>query len=485
MHLAWNNERKVIVMTFASGDVLEWPGTAWSRAGKHVTEDMFEPINDWFATRQAEDIDRFEQQYRKIYARFTEKAIEPQTFTTEMRKLVRPLFKMVDWDMFKTWCLISGGLHTENGKKDSLDEKDRAGITYFTEEYIDLMCFSVLLKLIMPIWGIYHKELDKIIGKDHLHMKAVDIIMVPELTRLSPWKKLDDYVHHFAELRITKEGFSLTKGIGKDEIPDYLFALALIKKVVIYNVRSKDRSIVTDVYHTLNERCRDVNKPGVNQKRWVDERKGDEISIVDQYKIIGRIPPGVSVLTQHFLDNMKEAVASIDPSIPKNAVLEMRRRMPPDLDPMDYHVTISGLVLNDVLGARSLMLVNEQQFFNAIAIAATILEHKGYKELALLLTTKPMTRDIYEINFSDMTGRTFTSLPKDVIEQLQEIYPFQSQGSNPGMAFIEKTVKVISRYEWAVDYEPFNDIRLALARLLIHVANEPFKNNHNVEKGVV
>lgn len=474
MRLKWDSSKKLIIMTFRNGSVLEWPGAAWSRAGSHITEGLFDPINDWWETRDPALIEQFELNYQRIHDRFND-PIDPATFTKEMQKLMTPLLKPVDWENFKTWCLVKGRLFLTNGEKTNLDEKDHAGITYFTEEYTDLMVFSVILKIVMPVWGAYHKAMDKVIGKDFLHMEAINTIAIPMITKLPPWKKLEDYVQHFADLRIKKDGFTLTKGIGRGEIPDYLFSLALIKKVVIYNVRSRDRSIVTDVYHTLNERCGDVNKPGVTQKLYMDEAS-EEISVVDQYKIVQRIPPAISAMIEHSLEDMEALIKDIDSTAPFKTVKTIRENLPLGLTVADYHIALTGIVMNDVLGARNLMLVDYTHLLNAIAVSVVILKHKGFDEIAMLLTTQPSKRDMYEINFSDITGRTFTVLDNAIAEELQLIYKYQSQQLNPGILLIESIVKDISRYDWNVDYAPFNDMRNAIGRLLITANNEVFKN---------
>ena len=465
MKLIWQKTLNTIVVSFTNGDQFECSAALWTRVSNAIDDDIFKTINKYWSMLPIFKVEEFENKYRQIQQCF-QGSTDPHILNHALKPLVCDLVEMFEWDKFKLWCRLHGDLFLLNGIKDTLDDKDRIGLTYYTADYEDLMVFSVIIKSIMPIWGAYHDELTESIGKYYIHMAAIELMRSPSISRLPPLLKLESYIDCFTEIKIKKAGFSLLSGIGTEEIPAFLLSLAILKKVVIYNVQDPDGSIVKNVYHLLTERCNEITKVKPNEKRDID-KEGSDLTIADRYKIVQRIPPAVSVAVEVYCESIETMALHIDATVPLSLIEKYARTVDNSLQICEFHLPILGAVTNGVITGRTLEIIHYEYLLNVIVASAAVLEHWGFLEIAELITTKPQEKDYYKITSSLTGNRSYSQLRPDVLSELNYLYPYISNNKNPGIAIIDVIIKELIRYEWNVKSENFNDIRNSIALLLI------------------
>lgn len=465
MNLQWHNGVKDIIVKFSNGDIHECSGSVWSRVGDALAEDVFVAINLYWSKIPNEQVLLFENKYREIIACFAV-ATDPHILNVKLKPLVCQLLDLFDWAYFKLWCNLHANLFLDNGIKDTLDDKDKEGLTYYTEDYNDLMVFSIMLKAVMPVWGMYHKEFTESIGKYYIHIAAVELIRSPAINKLAPMLKLESYIECFTKIKVKKTGYSLLSGIGSEEIPTFLMSLALIKKVVIYNVQDPNSSIVKNVYHLLNERCNEITKFKPNEKKDTDTEGGD-LAIADRYKIVQRLSPGASEMVRYYGNDILKMAMAIDPTVPRSLVLEYASKVGNSLNFTENHIPILALIGGNVISGRTLRVVPYETVMNMTKACAAVAEHWGYLEVAELLTVQPIKKDIMVISSSAAGNRSFSQLRPDIASAMSQIYVYLSNNKNPGITLIDAVIKDIIKFEWPVKSENFNDIRNSLALLFI------------------
>lgn len=472
MKLIWRQEISTVDMHLSTGEILGWKSTLWARSGSSVCTEMYSIINLYWSTQSKDRVLEVESIYKKAYDIFEELDGSVKTIDRKVKKLVNKLFALYDWNDFRAWCLNyirgvkNGHINLENGRKDTFTEKDKDGLTYFTEDYNDLVVFSTMLKSIMPIWGVYEATLKPTIGTTYIHLSLSNLLNVASVKKLPPFLKLVNYVNCFAHERVKSSGSSIVSGVGSTEQPKLLLALAMIKKVIIYDPLMEGPPIITNVYHLLNERCNDMSNGKPNQKRQVDDEMSEK-TITDQYKMSQTIPPAASVFMEYYVRDPVVIATTLEPTVTAKLVKRYRRLVPTDLDQSEFRVSILALVVHRIINVDMLLLINHTAYCNVIAAAAAALDVWGYPEVAELLITIPEDRDIYSLTLSAASNRSFNQLKPDNARALEDLYPQKTVNKNPGQLLIDSTIKEVLKGEWAVGSPQFSDLRNSLAALIL------------------
>ena len=157
MRLEWNDSNNTVMMTLSDKTELCWPCNTWSRTkanGVSIKSNIFDCINEYIAQMPLGKIRILEDHYLAIFELLSTNA-RVQEVNSYLKPMIASIFELFDWNVFKLWCIIYGKMELQIGIKDELGDKDTHGLTFFTKDYEDLAVFSVLLKLVMPIWGMY------------------------------------------------------------------------------------------------------------------------------------------------------------------------------------------------------------------------------------------------------------------------------------------------------------------------------------------
>lgn len=470
MLLKWVSGISAIEMIMSDGTELTWPAKLWSRSGDVVNSTIFDIFNDYWKQQSRERVKRTEALYLELHKIFSNLNSYRENVIL-VTDLINQILSMYDWNSFRLWCLLHGKMELTIGIKDTLGDKDKSSITYFTHEYDDLVVLSVLLKAVMPIWGSFEYNMRGELGKDHTQMVIVDLLRKGPISKLTPFLKLEDYVKAFTEERISTPGFSLTCSVGTEEIPEYLTAVTLIKKVIIFNGREIDKSIVTNIFHLLKQRCKGINKDKPNSKLGIDEN-GSELTVTDRYKIIQPIAPGIVRMVEEYSLDIPRMIKDIDSTISVSVInkrlLEITSSVPSTLEINDYHTPIIAAVCNTIINKRSIRLVNYETTIRLIYTSVILLEHWGLDSLAILIITPSEMKDIYKISLSG-SSKNVLNLPEDLSNQLKEIYKY-TEDKTPGHTLIDRIAKDVNRNNWPVRSGTFDLLRSHLAMLLIKIS---------------
>lgn len=472
MRLAWNDTLNTVVMTMSYGTELCWPCNTWSRTktnGMSIKSNIFDCINEYVAQMPAGKILILEDYYSAIYELLSNNS-RVQEVNSYLKPMITSILELFDWNVFKLWCIIHGKMELQIGIKDELGDKDTQGLTYFTKDYEDLAIFSVLLKLIMPIWGMYAYIMKNTLSTLSIPINAVELIRNNYIENNPAFIKLEHYVDSFADNRVKTRGFSLLNNIGSEEINEHLLSMGLWKKIIIFNVRETNTSIVRNLFRILIDKADKVNSGGPNPKKLVDDGTTPDITFCDRYKITQRVSPAVSVITDYYIQTYTDVALSIDPTISVNTVINIRNNIPNGLKLSGLHITIMSLVCKRVLYGRNLQLNNYLPLLNICAVTSALLLHWGFPAISKILIQIPSERDIYSTKAGG--NQTYLQLKDDIKIVLNSIYSFSTTITksgiyHPGLRLIDTVVKEVNSSLWEIpDYE-LSNIRNEIAELLI------------------
>lgn len=475
MNLRWVGVTYITVVEFHDGSTLEFPCNTWKKAIVHnkaaleeddaeVSPCIFAYTNAYLSTLKPEALYALEELYREAYT-----IIIANTDVLAMNGLLHSVINSImfifNWEDFSQWCKTKANLDMSIGIKDTLGDNDSLNTTYFTEEYEDLVFFSILLKAILPIWGMYYTVVKDILGVEHTFISASDLIR-NEYTDINPaYNKLEHYITQIATDRIKVAGFAVTNDIGTEEMPSYLLAVALWKKVCIFDPSDASRSIIKNVHAVIKDKCRRINTGGPNQKRGQND-SGDDISIVDNYKIIQQIPPAVEVMVTHYIRSGNLHL-HVDSRIALADVARIRKNLPEDLEILDFYIPIVTAVCGTYIGNRNVLLLRHETLLDLLAVSSAALRLWGYLTLAQLLITP-----VKPVDYNSMAyygGSVQIPLTPEVNAQLADIYRYAGH-LRPGHAFVERITREINQYTFDITEGNINHCTTELAALLIQIA---------------
>lgn len=435
-----------------------------------IVTDIFITMNNYFTTLDDSTRATLYHLYKEIY-NLLDSEMHIVELNMVLNTLVNQLLECINWERFTQFCFHYGDQNLEIGRKDILNETDRHEITFYTKDYQDLVFFSILLKMIMPIWGMYCNIAKNVLGSERVFMHAVDLIRGNYVDNNPAFIKLDNFVSIYVDNNVKSAGFSIMGDLGVEELPDHMLSFILWKKVVIFDGRSKTRSIVQNIYNLLKDRCERISKEGPKQKGAEDtsSQKGssEDPTIGETYKIIQRVAPGISVIVSHCIMR-DDFINHIDPNISDKTLRYMNKRLNSEMIVREFHLPLLSLICGHAIGKRNVQLVSYIPLFTKlIPISAAAALTWGFPTIADILIDTPSERDTSLISG---ISKVQTPIHAGTQKELNEIYKFAGV-INPGNKLIEATVREVVSLVWNFENGSLENLTNEIAQLIIYINN--------------
>lgn len=477
----WLNKLHSIEVVISEEETLNFSAKTWSRAkisdklALRSTDDnndidpcIFDTLNNHLATLPIEKTILLGECYKEAFDVMDEEEDITQ-LDLRLSIVIESIFSLVPWDELKSWCLSHGNLNLHIGVKEELGEKDSQHLTYLTEDYQDLVIFSILLKLIMPIWGHYYKILEERVDNDNILISAINLIRNDYTSNNPAFLRLEQYVHTKANEKSDISGFSIIKNIGQDEIPEFMFSLVIWKKVCIFDGHSNE-SIIKNVHAILKDRCDRLAKISPQQKSGINDR-GEEMGITDMYKVMLRIPLSIEVMTDSYI-NMQTLVEKLEPNLEIENVINKRRFMSEDLEFKNFHIPILAAVMGHLVGDKNLALPGSETLRTATAIASEALKEWGFLALSELIVAVSTIKGMHSFDATNVKLQIPISNEKE--KEILHLYRFWTS-TNPLLLKVEEIFKEVNMYIWKIEH--YDRITIELADLFLLRATRSYSLN--------
>jgi hypothetical protein len=474
---------------------------------------MFDELNEYWATCTNEQLNRIWDVYMRSH-----QALKFQTDINVIEKMVRRyvaemyaqvnLSSIRDWVVFKSNILIPSSLKDQYEESELQDYRDR---TYLRSHYIDLVAMTLGVRMMVPLWGefIGVSEGDTGQFKEYVAMKLLydsHIVVSPAMTRLR------DYVR--STIVNSKENnvsaAAILVGISTTELPDYVTAMAVVRRLAIGDVSPPDENshIITNIHQYIGNTLRSLDRKfggkqfggrvtdkneATNNRNGPDEQT---VSVAEMYKVKQEVPDGELVALSVYTENVHAMAAKVDASIdPALVDACLASVMKLDKEPVLKHqVTLVQWTLKDVLPTRAGESLDKPAIMRAMAVTQALLWHWGYFDIAALVTATalPITNSYgYGGGIGDGRGR----IPKELMDQLQLLFPHFVTGKgkqqslrsiNVGSKAIDTFADIVTASNWRLNcpnelVEKTNrientkrmlipgDLRIQLGRLILFI----------------
>lgn len=349
----------------------------------------------------------------------------------QLSDVVKSIYKIVDikdcrdYVTTSTSITLPPGLSDEYITEDKItrDYKDK---TYRKSEYIDLVAYALALRLMIPIWGFYLPIAAEQYGidmKEYYSYKLLDgsaIIKSPTIARLESYLR--------ANLKEDDFEFAVMfKFLTPEEVPIYLMALAMIRKLSVaplsFNVDSDHLMKIIYNYATGNgDRLPGAFLGNVSRKERDDATSAENASVWCSYKQKAQLSAGDISTYQVYVEKYVKCAHAIDPEVPadKIAMCVEHALQIQDFDPRDEQKGFLIWIMSAVIPGIAIELLDRVPHLTAMGLCQAILWHWNLKPLAVLLTAAAVKMDDDEM----MAPEPNIPLSKESLASLDFINPY-------------------------------------------------------------
>ena len=487
MKFNWVHNITTIEVVLQDGRVLDFSGKIWklakidvkvqNRNNKNENDEIspcvFNVINNWLSFQPEEKLNILSECYLEIH-NILDYPDNVSDINYKLSKYIQIILDQIPWEEFHRWCIESNELNFSVGIKETLGEKDSADITYFTKDYQNLVILSVVLKLILPIWGSYYNALQKNLDPTNIFIQAVDLIKCEYMEKNPGFTKLQHYVYTRVSSKGNIYGFSINRNISTDEIPEHMFSLVMWKKICVFDGKGNG-SIIDDAFNLLKDKCDRLVSIAPLQKKMIKPDASD-MSIPEVFKIVQLTNPSEAIIAECYIQS-DFFIEHINVNIEKEEVINKIRYMPELFLIQPFHKVICGLVCgiagssirydgincNTVISVDSLDQLDLNTLKLTIVVCSLALFDAGYECLSELLLAVPTERDRFSI--SSIGVKPYKLLTENHYSVLEEQYKF-CNGVNKALISIENIVKEVNSYNWP-SISNLENLQIELANLII------------------
>ena len=365
-------------------------------------EKVLSHINGYWKFQSLQKQTEIFEIYKRIHAFFDEPFWENNIH--ELYKLVKELYVYHDINDIHHWMV-----YHDNGIccPDYLREEfvkysgytcETPEKTYTRSDYMWLLALAIGVRAMIPVWGEYIARNKGEVRNLFKEYHALKLLNAASITHSIPYERLRLYIEHNLPPTLPA-GLTLNAGISVDEYPVWMISVLLIRKLTIIDLSGSDKR--TSVIAGLHSYMLEKNKRGPDASGMVrsysnagnSNDQDSNLSALERGPRVKQvIPTGYFILLETPFDDPLKVARNICPDIPAELVkislesVEVQRQN----RIKDPQVAIASWVLayNNTIVPRSLQYLpsNVRTLTVALAIAQAVLWHRGYTELAPILT---------------------------------------------------------------------------------------------------
>jgi len=337
-----------------------------------------------------------------------------------------------------------------------LDEKGTREQTYLKRDYMELIALITILKSTLGIVGEYASIKSDVLAKnDYREYILFTFYASHSIFRTPAFQKVYDGIHKLIERLFSDRDNTairlIERTIDKDTFPTYITAYVTIQKLLVNSELSDtdSRNTVTKIYHFASNKIKlKDNASEVRIKHIMngEDDSGESESVMESYRTPTTLPPG-SIL--EFRNEFKcpiELSRNLGLNVSDDVIYEMVdmfRKLEEPL-PINESLYLASYVFKDIIDPRAFDHLVIDELINALAVAFLYLWEKGYRDIALILSSFSSSVDNFKVNFS-----LRNKLKQNVRDELDRIFPYKKvivgPEGNTETSSIDETITLLSK----------------------------------------
>lgn len=358
--------------------------------------------------------------------------------------------------------------------------------TYDVEDYLQLVELSTILKSMTPIWGTFNAAVSPSIYESKLkELYAFELISKSPIMQTRAMHKVWDFANAWIANAARQSLAAITMGLASEKLPEYFTALICVRRLPVHTFRIIDgakepnatittQNALQQMYNFTDSEKATVLK-GPRVKETPANADDDKDSILEQQRIAEDVARDRIEVAAVYVENYERFAADVITDCDTNDIARVEEyiKLMYSYDRFslsDFHLPIMGATVNDAVAYKFLTHFQYDTVIPMIAVAAAKLYKLGHYDIAALITAE---RTDVDLDNAVIGGVAMNTLPRETRSALDDLYQYapRKRGvkttQNPGVEFINCTVKIINTHVWSVPSETFVNFRTSVARLFL------------------
>ena len=358
-------------------------------------------INNFWASLPMSTQDEIFALYEDMYEAL-ETYENPKQLDEYLIKKVAALFKLHPYDKIMEYYHGKAKIKLPLNLKDRyLPNDDVPDLTYLRKEYHELMGLSILLKIMIPIWGTYIVWISSIAGTNFKEYRAAGLLKEAGLEKTAGYARLVRYISTYWDGYMQEHsGAAILAGLGGSEVPSWLLGNVLIRHVATTQLIQQSNPAIppisiSAIYNYIDHLVKTMDKlfgGKITEKGLDGNSSGDDdnTSVAENYKIKQEISEGIIVTHEVQLTRLHENILTrLAPDADVKQLRALKRKTKEHFKdgfyPTSFSKALCKWVLDPVVTAGILDYVNYDAIISAHEITYTLLKHWGFDRIALLI----------------------------------------------------------------------------------------------------
>ncbi len=390
-----------------------------------------ESLNRYFATLPKEhQIEVFET-YTAIRESF-DSVRSRERLTTKLKVHIARLYDVLDvckmFRWFEMYLDINAGKVNEQYSEDDGPRE----LTYIRSEYKGLIRLGMVLKPLLPIIGEYMAVINKDVGTPYKEYRSMELVDARLLAR-PEWERLAVYVQVNSTYS-RKTSSAVYGALSTEELPEWLLAFAVIRKVILIDPSDSSEHIVRTMYNFLKSKMDQMDKsfermapkPRPNDSG-IQE---DNMSLMENTRVRQLISKRVPRDIEHYINNhWKDMVQSLQPGIDirfvKECITNVTRS---SILINEVHYMLCGIVTSGIFSSGAQYHITHKPMCYLLGIVQAILYTRGFPVLGNLCSANFLARDPGEFSLGG-DSHVKSRVTRNDLETLSNIYPHYRRSS--------------------------------------------------------
>lgn len=422
------------------GEVIYFNFSIFTKNNFYVGNEIFKHINLFWSQQTPHFQDTVFALYKEALDNFDD-ILNKDTLTDSLKDVVRRLYEMHrfsnmrEWTMHRSGIVVSPTSFSDRYIHDP-DKNTSVEKTYVQFEYWELVTFSLMLRVIAPIWTRYTKHIKSDAGNLLKELQAFKLLERTEVPDLPPVQKLVDYIK--ANLKKDAESIQVSF-ISEDDFPYWNMALLCVRKLSTGDLQSKDdRATLVTLTHNFIKAMSNYAESDFSNTvhtKNTEDFGGDEnkISTMECFRINMDISIAEAAELPFGLENRQLVINKTCPDVPQELLdvfVKAAGRMAgrPLMRPQQ---ALLAMIMKGAITPMGLSYAEEQDKLWCLGLTAAALWHRGYPYLAVLATSVTELTAIHRASVSPVKERVHPDLQKELRTVFPHVRIIQNRKLDP------------------------------------------------------
>lgn len=417
------------VVVSHGGEIISFSVSTFSRT-TFEKFDIFEQINLYWKTLPEQKQQYIFSLYKRIYNDFTDIVVNNQSLLSVLSTSVGELVDAHDIDDIEKWLIVDYNIpvpiNCNTDYVESIETNTSRDKTYTHKDYTRLISLSVLMRIMIPIWGEYIFLTGKEFGTGYKTFQAFKLIFKSKIMESPAMVKLITYIRITASK--DNRQCSILDGISSEDYDIMMQAMVIVRRLCISDIKNIAPKInpITFIYmyiHT-DKSYNDNNTIAVKVPGSKEFGSGGEekISSIDMYRIKADTSPGDIALLEASVEDSESVAIKLCSTMDMkflNKSLDTSSCLV-DVIITNPQITLLKWIMHPVISSKGVDFLSKNTIARLIGIMEAVLWYRGYNYLAVLGSSYQLTGDVMSISLVDKISRLNVNLIEDINKQ----FPF-------------------------------------------------------------